>query len=547
MKRLVRILAIGGLLAATAAVAAEPAGATTGDWTKITGPKGPGQPIYQLYNQLGSPPAVNISGTVSPTVLATYGPSGTNVGLDVFCFQLNDTATSSGSNPLNVGGTAIAILADGSFSGSINPPNSTQCVLRAVPHATVTFDATGHTSNYVASFAGPTFYVGAFEKLSNTAPKVVAGDIIAVLKRSTNFYGSADLFGVGITVPADDAVRVIGPITNQGTLAFTAANVVSSGSPTRSEIIVDGHHAYLPLTLDGFVTDHTTVPASAVTLTRNTTTGEITFSESSPLRWCAGNAYPQGSGTCSPLPTGVTFKRTIASSAGGAVTTVRDKFVSTDSAAHSLKVEYQNIWVDPGNGNVGYKFPGTSSFKTPSAGTTVNNLPIGAHTILITSDVHATDGSPDRSDYGLTYSGKPQLFFGSQNVFGMRYTRTVPKNGAAAFGFAEEDGFTLSSVITLANAAQKAATPHMALTAPTLTTSDNTPTIKGKVTNATNGLPAKVTITIGTKSKTVNVNQSTGTFAVTWTFLANGKHTATAKATDPSGFKLAASRTFKVT
>src|SRR3954463_6386086 len=118
MKRVVRILAIGGLLSATAAVAAAPASGAVGTWTKITAPKGPGQSVYQYFNADTTPsPTMTVSGLASPDV----------ANVNIFCFSNLDQKTSSApmnASPLPVSG--------GAFSGTGIPTPNRACILRAV-------------------------------------------------------------------------------------------------------------------------------------------------------------------------------------------------------------------------------------------------------------------------------------------------------------------------------------------------------------------------------------------------------------------------------
>jgi len=533
MKRLVRILTIAAVVAAGAA--AIPSSAATGTFTKITTPKGPGQPLYRYLNyNTSSSHTLNIAGQASIDV----------ANVNVYCFTTGDTKTTT-STPLNA---APLPVSGGAFNGTLTLSETDfPCVLRALPDSYTGLDGAGGNNDYVGAFSGPTYFEGGFATTSNTSSRLVAGVSLAAQKRALAAAGTVDAFGVYLQVSNDDLVHMSGPLSNIGDLRLLGGNLTTSGTPTKSAIVIDNLNAYAPATLDGFVADHSQVPAITFSKSRNLTTGVMTISEVDPLRSCAGNAYPQGTGTCTPVATGVSFKRTLVTSAEGAVMTVHDSFVSTNGHAHSLKIEYSNIIAAPNQGQPGIRRPGQSSFQKLTAGQTITSFPVGPHTILTTTDLYAADNSIDRVDGGITYSGRPaSLFEADASNFGLRYARTIPAGRSANFAFAQEVGFAVSSVNSLAAAAQKALTPHLALTAPALTTSDNTPTIRGKITNATNGLPAKVTITIGTTSKTANVS-STGAFAITWTHLANGKHTAKAKATDPSGFKLAASRTFKVT
>ena len=541
------LLAVGSLIV-TAGVSIMPASAATGTFTKITSPKGPGQRINEFFNLLNTPDHVQISGVVSDDVRVGA------TGLDVYCFYFGDTRVQS-TTPLNGSGTPIPVAPDDTFSASIQAPNNTTCTLRAVPSGSITFNS-GSTSDYVGSYAGPVFSVGGYEAVPNTAGHTVTTAIIAVQPRAVVAFGSSDQVGILEAYPGEDFSQIFHQKFGLQ-LATTGANIVPpAGTPVRSGIVVDGHHVYLPTTLDTLVADHTAVPAATFTRSRSSSTGEIKWSESAPLRWCSGNAFPQdpSADTCAPVSAGVKLVRTAASSSSGALSVTHDAFVSTDGAKHTVKVEFSTQIEPEPNGTVGFKQPGQSSFTARSANTTVNSLPVGPHTVFATNDLYSTDNTPSHVVWGFTYSRKPQLYYAGLNSpgtgnfqFAYRYTLTVPAGGSAKLGFGAAVGFSNTAVHNLATSAEKALAPHVALTAPTLTTSDNTPTIKGKVTNATNGFPAKVTITIGTTSKTVNVNQSTGVFSVTWTFLANGKHTAKAKATDPSGLALTASRTFKVT
>ncbi|HET6816282.1 MAG TPA: hypothetical protein VFH66_03540 [Mycobacteriales bacterium] len=420
--------------------------------------------------------------------------------------------------------------------------------MRALPD-TYTGLSGSTNSGYVGAFTGPTFFFGVHTIGFSSGSNKDSYQTVSAHPAALDELSSPDSAGVILGLPNDNFAKISsGAAAGEANLALFSGNL-STGSSTHSEILIDGHNAYLPKTLAGIAVDVTSVPAATISMSRSASTGEWTIRESYPLRSCAGDpaGYPQGSATCTPVATGVTLQRSVVTSRGGAVTTVRDRFVSIDHAAHTAKIEYFNLIAGGTSGNPGIRFPGQTSFHVLTPGTTVTSLPVGPHTVFMSSDIYGTDGEPNHADTGLTYSGKPKLFEASTQAFGLQYSRAIPKNGFAGFAFGLENGFSMQTITPWAAAMQTALTPHLALTAPALKTSDNTPTIKGKVTNATNGFPAKVTITIGTKSRTVAVNQSTGVFAVTWTTLANGKHTAKAKATDPSGLVLRASRTFTCT
>lgn len=530
MHRLGYVLAAGALGSATC-LAAVPSSAATGTWTKITAPKGPGQDIFQFNSGSGT---FGISGSTSLDLVP-----GTDT-VNVFCFQNSDTRTTS-STPLNA--NPLAIDSNHNFSGSIG---STQpsCVLRAVP-STYTGLSGNNNSGYVGAFAGPTFHFGGFvnSKISNV---LVAQITYGYTTRAAVQFANPANGALNVSFAADSFSHSVGPLSNLANLALGSANQVpTSGVSSRSEIVIDGHNVYTPAVLASIATNPSQVPPISVTRTHSAVTGEFSMTEMDPLRWCAGNAFPKSSG-CNMLATGVKLVTDYTMKAGGLIAAIQQRFIATDHASHSLKVEYANVIVGQSNGEAGIMLPGQSSFTVPTPNTTRNNLPGGAHTIFTTSDIHASDGSPDRSDGGITYSGKPQLYFATPNTYAFRYTRSIPKNGAAAFAFAVESGFNVPSVKALAAATQKALTDHLVITSPHRNAKVGTPTkVKGKVTNPVNGLPATVTVSSGSKHKTVPVKPD-GTFSTSLT-LAPGKHTIMAKAVDPGGAQLSGSVKVRVT
>jgi Glucodextranase, domain B len=337
--------------------------------------------------------------------------------------------------------------------------------------------------------------------------------------------------------PVDDFAKTLdGAVAGDGDLALFSDNLVASGSSTRSEVVVDGRNAYLPYSLSHYVTDPTTVPAVTVSTSR-LSNGNLSIAETDPLRSCAGNVYPQSTGTCTPVATGVALKRTIVTSVQGAVVTVQDRFVDVNDHAHSLNIEYFNDLPGADYGEAGVRLPGASSFVVPTPNTTKTNLPAGPNTMFLTSDLHATDGEPNRADLGVTYSGRPTVFFASKNTFGLRYSRHISKNGSAGFGFALETGYGMSTVSPLATAAQQTLTDQLVITAPNPGAHVGSPTtVKGTITNPVNGLPATVSVASGSKHTTATVS-ATGKWDATLSLTA-GKHKITAKTTDPSGRKL---------
>jgi hypothetical protein len=535
MNRFLRITAVV-VISMSGAIVATPATGAGAIYTTITGPKGPGQGIYPFVN-FDSGPTLTVGGKA-------HGLAPGVDTINVYCFANNDTKTSNSSDtPLNA--APFAIASDGSFSGVIGAP-SQACILRALPGSYSQLATNGDNGGYVGAFQGPSYYTGGFSLTRNSDHRLHTAFAYAYGRVGAVQVGSPANQGLAVVAAWDDASKFIFPAFPSAlNFALPGSNVVASGSPTRSAIVIDGLNAYTPGALADLTAAPTTLPQISLTKSRKSD-GSWRLTESDPLSACAGNAYPQSSGGCTPVATGVRLVSSYVIPALGDRATKTDRFVVTDNAAHTIKLEYVVTQQDLGAGAAGVMLPGESKLHVAPTNKTVNNLPMGPRAIFTTSDIHARDNTFTRSDGALVYGGKPQLYFGPAGLFALRYTRHIARGGTATLSFGATTAFTVSRVKTLAAAVQKSLTPHLSLTAPAPTTSDNTPTIKGKVTNPVNGLPAKVTITIGGTSRTINVSPA-GTFAVTWPALANGSRTATAKATDPAGRVLTASRTFTVT
>jgi hypothetical protein len=523
MRRLLRMIAIATLVAVPTLVAM-PGSAATGTWTKITSPKGPGKPIYQFFNIATTTPKINISGVTSNDVTS----------VNFFCFTNADQNTSSA--PLNA---APVPVSSGEFSATgVSTPGSAGCVLRAVP-STYTGISGGHNTGYVGAFAGPSFYLGGHLTEFSTGSKVDVWEVEDFQQRAFDVFASPDAAGVEVQEPIDDFVKIVaGVVGGEFDLAIFSGNLVATGSSTHSDLVIDGRSAYLPTTLDELAVSASSVPAVSVSMKR-LPSGNVSIAETDPLRSCSGNVYPPSDGTCTPVSTGVELKRTIVTSTQGAVATVHDKFVSTNHRAHSIKIEYFNDLPGESQGEVGVRLPGKTSFTVPTPNTT-KTVPNGPRTIFMASDIHATDNQPDRADLGLTYSGKPSVFFPNKGEFAMRYTRHIPAGGSANLSFALESGFGMATVSPWATKAQKALTDHLVIAS----AHGSPTTIKGSITNPVNGYPATVTVRSGSKHATAKVSLS-GTWTATL-HLSAGNHSITAKTTDPSGRILTASTTVHV-
>ena len=516
MRRITPVLVAGALVAA-AFTASGPASATAVDWTRISSPAGPDHGFFGFFDSTNAPSQlINVAGTAAATVST----------LDFYCFTDRDTKTTT-TSPLNASPIAVT---NGAFSASGVPAPSSNmpCVLRAVPTSYGGLNGTGGNNGYVADFAGPTFYSGSKQRYVD--PTGLTQDWLASTANRNvhDFFGRVDSTGVGSMDPVDNVDDTINFGLYDGGVILPRWNIAH----THAAIQVDGKDAYPP----GSLSNVTSTADTSIGTSIKRVNGELVIVEHNPLRFCSGTS------PCTPTQTGVRLDRTIRTSHGGALAIIRDRFVNVDHARHHITAEYYDYI----SANVaGVRLPGQSTFHVRADGSSAS-LPVGPHTIYLTSDVYAADSDVQRTDGGLTYSAHATAFFADSYEFVMRYSRTVPKNGFAAFSWAAESAQTVSGVAALAGPAQRALRPHLTLSGPRKTTADNTPVIRGRVTNATNGLPGKVRVTIGSLTKTVPVGLGGG-FAVSWPSLANGKHTVRVRATDPSGIVLRAARTFTIT
>jgi hypothetical protein len=239
----------------------------------------------------------------------------------------------------------------------------------------------------------------------------------------------------------------------------------------------------------------------------------------------------------------VALLRTTTTSRGGAVVTFVDRFVSTDGKAHTLKVEYANWLFGAQYGEYGVKLPG-QPYKVPVPDTFANT-PLLPHTIFSTTDSRAAPGDQHRTDTGITYSGHPRVYFPSDGAFALQYTRKITAARFAGITFATETAHSVSEASAWVSEREHALREHLRITAPKSPTAADPVAVKGRVTNAVNGYPPMVTVTIGGRSKTVPVSAD-GRWVAKFS-LAPGSYRAHARAADPSGIVLKAERAFRVT
>jgi hypothetical protein len=215
---------------------------------------------------------------------------------------------------------------------------------------------------------------------------------------------------------------------------------------------------------------------------------------------------------------------------------IRDTFISTDSAAHTVGLEYQHSVQAPQTGTTGYVFPGHgNTFAKATVDETVTGLGTKAASMLIRSDLYSANDDPSADTVALTWSKAPsQISFAhsSADQFDMKYSLTVPASGSAFLGFADSQNTLTSGAQSLGNLASSEM-----INAPTVTSPANgavisgtTTTVKGNLTAGANGLPISVVVA-GHNATITKTSATTATYQVTFTESV-GTHTFNATATD---------------
>jgi hypothetical protein len=526
-------IAVIGVALGTALVA--PAAQAASTWTTISSPKGPGGKIFRLVDYSATPnPVITLTGHTSPNVTS----------VDIYCFWHLDEYLSSSAplNPSPIAVSAGAFTANAValpvFGANETPP----CVLRAVPSTYTQLSGSSNTG-YVGAFTGPTFYGGRLvprhASLSLNSP-LVGWEIYSGHQQAWNWLGGANS-GFADGGPADDETNTYGATASDGFLNISRSNFVpAADTSTRSGILVDGKSAFLPADLAYLSKDPDNTAPITFTAVRGTN-GEIVVHERNPVRTCA-EGYVDTGASCTEQPSGIALVRTTTTSRGGAVVTFADRFVSTDGHPHTLSVEYANYLFGASYGQYGVKLPG-QPYKLPQPDTFAST-PTLPHTIFTSTDYLAEPGDLHRTDTGITYSGHPRVYFPNDGAFALQYTRKITPSHPAGITFATETAHSAAEAGPWAAERERVLREHLRVTAPKSPTSADPVAVKGRVAHPVNGYPSKVKVTVGTKSKTVLVS-ATGRWVAKFS-LAPGKHTAQARATDPSGIVLKDRRTFRV-
>ncbi len=487
-------LVVGGLVATPAAHAAISA-------TQITAPT---NPSFFVADEDAVSQPFTVSGTT------TGGTSSDSI--DLRCYFGGTSVKVKGNVPLN---------SDGSFSvpaADLNKALGLTCQLKAVP--------AGKNPADLTPFAGPLIGVGsrATSLISGGNNNGEAYDYALGAQQQTAAFDYASLGSCGLHNGfLYDAAYANTTITFACNAGLISAD--SPTSPTRSELQVDGANAYAPAQAFLINANGSGLPALTDTYTVDQATGNVVIQETDPLVKCSDPTYPPTTGSCATfVSTGVTDNRTITQDHDGHISWITDSFTSTDSAAHSLDLlwdENEQFFGPSGNSSlIEYEFPGEAGFSTHTTGDSVS-LPSSAGAIFLRMQ-GAPDGDLGTGQGAIVYDRPVTAAkftsvtnFGSE--FTLHQTGNVPAAGSTRFQFAYIQDYQAALVATRAQAASTLF----------LNTITVTKTGKGTVTSSPAGIACGKTCTHGYAygtPVTLNAKAAKGSAFAGWSGACTGSH-----------------------
>jgi hypothetical protein len=229
-------------------------------------------------------------------------------------------------------------------------------------------------------------------------------------------------------------------------------------SPTRSELQVDGANAYPVWAADDINGTGAGLPALTDSSALDPSTGNLAIHDAEPLVKCADPTYPPTATSCATfVPTGVTYTSTVSQDHDGHLSVIADRFSSTDGAAHTLDLEWENDQRFHGftgdSRQLAYRFPGQAGFARHGVGDVVP-LPAAPGTILIHMD-GAPDGDPGTGRGAIVYdrpASSATFIYADAGVeeLVLRQRAAIPARGVATFRFAYAQDYTAAGAAGLA-------------------------------------------------------------------------------------------------
>jgi hypothetical protein len=428
----------------------------------------PANDPYLIYYDNPPAPTLTVSGT------ATAAPGDR---VDIVCFYgPGPTAVTLASN---VAVTGASFTASGI---SYKALAGQACRLRAVPH--------GSSADNDA-YAGPQLAVSEAKSVA-IAGGPNAGIPYDFYVNSVTLTGSAAWSAPGTPSPNGiNANACGGPVLSPMDPSFNVSKspaIDCAGALLsddlgawggRSEVQVDGRNAYdaaaaqglfgASQTLDGF-------PSLSTSAQFDPTTGLISTTSQEPWSACNGpNAEVPTLATCpSFTPTGVQLQRVTSSSDGGRVVMQTDTWSSTDNAPHAVDLLYDDTVGLRSSVPRGYWFPGESGFSTHFPGDSLLGPSAAPGSILVHTNLGASDGNPAESFGAIRYSSAPSGFHFDafpppapanppSYEFEEHQVLQVPAGSSTSLTYIYSTDYALSPAQALALAAQREARPAITI------------------------------------------------------------------------------------
>ncbi|UTI64729.1 hypothetical protein NBH00_00625 [Paraconexibacter antarcticus] len=487
MNALLRRLALpvalcGGLLGPAAASAV----VTT---THITAPDDLYAPAYDWLDGAG-PNVLRVAGT-------TGGGYASGDAVDIICVRRGEPLTAAGTAGSEVAAPGVPVTAAGAGTGTFAvaidataPALRTPCRLRAIPTGALTYDQ-------AAFAAGPAIFPSGLRDLRETVltnPNVgelydVDASTVTPSRTSTAHLQSFGGCGLWDARPLDPAVGPDVAALDVFECAGYADDVADGTAPTRSELQVDGRNAFtaaMAANGSGGLPAVGGRPPLTRTASRDPATGLLTVTESSDVVRCETTpaSYPfAAAADCGSLvPAGLRLVREAVMSDDGRVTTMRDRWESTDGASHVLDLLFEVDFAStryglqlPWAGSGIAAYPGSASLAAP---------PSAPASILVRSDRAFPAGDIGHPTGAITFSTAPtSIEFISGLGDPSRYlelhylqpvTAAAPLNLTHTFSMAPD---AATSAALAARAEDSYGSPAVAFTSPAPGAAVRTPTV----------------------------------------------------------------------
>jgi Glucodextranase, domain B len=469
------------------------AGATVSA-SRITSPAGP---VFAFNDTTlsSAPQTLTVEGTFSGAPTER---------LDVNCYSPDGSHLTLAEGIAGAGGSFSTTISSSTLLGGA------PCVLRAVSQE----DFSSYPPGTESPFQGPAMAASELFESTLSGSTFDYSLLSTTLDARNEFQsaGACGLTGSHLYQPSTLA-------ESQGSFHCVAAlygeEPIEGGEPSRSEIKVDGLDAYAPYAAQQLFGAEPGIPSVGVSDAFDPATGLITIQETDPLVACSPDpkVFPPTAGSCSSFqPVGVLLQRTWKTEDSGRTVSLRDGWLSTDGASHSLDLLYDERFQGANAGAGGFSFPGSSGFSDYPLDSTIT-VPSGPGSIAYEEDREGNGGYPFSA---ITYSSPPDgpvTFTHSDTAeagpdFVMPYQRTIPAGGEATVRMGFEETHSLSDLEASTEEVIAAYSPTLTIASPITGTLLKTPT--AIVSGTVSGQGTTPTLTLDGSPLAVNPD---GTFS----------------------------------